>query len=110
MQRETKTITTPSGLIVEIYSYLTAREANEIKESMYKAMKIDMATGTPIVTDLTGEFMIEQEKKLMRILVKSVAGYEGDKPSEALLDMRDSDYQAVLSEVNNIHKGNLTPA
>lgn len=108
MKRETKTVTTPSGTIVEIYTYLTAREATAIKEEMYKSMKIDLKSGTPEVTDLSGQFMVEQEKKLVEMLVVSVNG-DTANPLEKLMDMRDSDYQVVLTEINLSQKGNLAP-
>lgn len=108
MQRETKTVTTPSGKSVVIHTYLTGREANEIKKAMYKSMKIDMSTGQPVVTDLTGEFMLEQEQKLLEKFVVSIDG-KTENVLNAILDLNDSDYQAIVAEVNAVHKGNLNP-
>lgn len=109
MQRETKTFTTATGRQIVIYTYVTAREANAIKEAMYKAMKIDMTSGQPVASDLTGEFMLLQEQKLMGALVVSVDGNDKDVPSQ-LLDMRNEDYQSIVAEANKVYAGNFPQA
>lgn len=105
MQRETKTVVLPSGTSVTLYAYLTAREANNVKATMYAAMKIDVSSGAPVVSDISGAFMLDQERKLLGILLKSVSGYEGTDPVEHLLDGKNEDYQALIAEVNAIHSG-----
>lgn len=108
MNRETKEITTPSGVKVIIKTWISAREANAVKEEMLKAMKVDPATGNQ-TTSLSAEFLIQQEKKLIETLVVSVDG-DTNAYIEKLLDMRNEDYQAVVSELNKIHLGNFIPA
>lgn len=110
MERETKNITLPiSKLVVTLKTYLTGREANQIKESTYKSMKIDMATGQPVVSELSGEFMIQQEVNLLDVVVTEIAGSK-DSIRDRLLDLHDADYQTVVAEVNSVYKGNLAPA
>ncbi len=110
MQRETKTIATPSGNKVEIYSYLTAREANSVKEELYRTLKLDVSSAggsDPISTKISGEFVLEQEKKLLGIIVKSIDGVS-ENILETLLNMRNDDYQFIVAEVNKIHQGNFS--
>lgn len=106
MQRETKEITTPSGSKVVIKSWISAREANAVKQPMLKAMKVDPNTGTTS-SSIDGDFLIEQEKTLIGILVVSVDG-DTSTQLEKLLDMRNDDYQFVITEVNKIYTSNLT--
>ena len=108
-ERETKEVLLPSGVMVEIYTYLTAREANSVKEAMYKVMKIDIATGQPVGSELTADFMLEQERKLIGALVKRIAG-SSERILENALDLRNDDYQVIVKEVNAIYNSNLTPA
>lgn len=106
--RETITIETPSKIKVVLYTYLTAREANQIKEEMYKAMHIDLSSGSDAkVTELNGKFLLDQERKLMSIIVRTIDGSD-EKIEERLLDMRTADYNFILDEVNKVYRGNLT--
>lgn len=112
MERETKKITTPSGREIDIKTYLTGREANQIKQVMLGEMTMDVETGTPSA-EISGAFMIDQEKKLIEILVVSIDGDRGDKPgaiTEKILDLRNEDYQFIIKAVNEIYSANLTQA
>lgn len=102
-ERETKTITTPSGHSVVLRTYLTGREVASIKSELLKGMKmsVDPSGGTPQIGDLTGEFILAQERKTLEYLVVSVDGVT-DNPIEALLDLPGPDYEAILAETNNI--------
>ncbi len=107
MQRETKSFATPSGIEIVLKTYLTAREANSIKDEMYKMMKIDPQTGGS-KSEITGEFLLEQERKALALLVVSING-NSENILETLLDMRNSDYQSIVKEMNSIQAENLTP-
>lgn len=112
MQRETTKFTVPSGKSIEIKTYLTGREANAIKEVMLKNMKVDVATGQT-VGDLSGDFMIEQEKKLIENLIVSIDGViPENSPTliSTILDLKNDDYQAIVKEINKIFNANLTQA
>ena len=79
-ERETKTFTTPAGHAVVLNAYLTGREANEIKNAMFGAMKLnveDVREGKVNVSDVPGTFLAEQERKTLGYLVVSV---DGDAP------------------------------
>lgn len=109
MERETKEISTPSGAKVVVKTYLTGREANAVKEVMYKLMKLDISSGEAAAKEITGEFMLNQEYKLLETLIVSIGGSK-EGIMENLLDMRNEDYQAVITEVNKIYQGNLAQA
>lgn len=107
MQRETKEVVTPSGSKIVIKTWISAREANTIKEEMLKGVKIDPTTGAQS-SEISGDFVLTQEKTLIGLLVVSVDG-DTNAFLEKLLDMRNEDYQFVIAEVNKIYSGNLTP-
>lgn len=112
MEREIKIFTTPRGKKICIKTYLTGREANLVKEEMYKSMKIDVNGENEATTKfdgLSGSFILEQEKKLIGVLVVSIDG-KTENILDSILDLHNDDYQAVVSEVNLIHNSNLTPA
>lgn len=112
MQRETTDFVTKSGTKVKLYTYLTAREANSIKEDIYKTMKIDTTSGASVkpLSDTNGTIVLEQEKKLLSLIVVSLNGAEINSNIESLLDLRNDDYQEIVTEVNRIYSTNFTPA
>jgi hypothetical protein len=104
MERETKTITTPGGHQVVLRTYLTGREANEIKAAMYAALKMnleDAQAGKVSVSDVPGTFIAEQEQKALGYLLVSIDG-DASAPVEKLLDLPAAEYEAVIKEVNSI--------
>lgn len=110
MDRETREFTTPSGKKVVVKTYLTGRESNSVKEGMFKHMKLDVSgAGEPVVSEIPGTLVIEQERTLLSLIVVSLDG-KTDGLVEAILDLRNEDYQAIVAEVNKIYQGNLTPA
>ena len=109
MQRETKTVSLVSGISAIIHTYLTAREANEIKEVMMKAMKIDIAdlkvgNDVPLKGQIDGAILMEQERMAIKALVVSINGVSGP---EVVENMRSDDYNKLVEEINIIRNGNL---
>jgi hypothetical protein len=104
MERETKEITTRAGHKVVLRTYLTGREANELKSVMFSALKMNMEdaqSGKVNVNDVPGTFLIEQEKKALGFLLVSIDG-ETNAPIDKLLDLPAPQYEAVIKEVNQI--------
>lgn len=100
--RETKNITTPSGKLVVIKAWLNGREANELKAVLYKDLKMSMAdvtSGGVKVTDVSGEFILEQEKKALELFLVSIEG-KSENLVETFLDLPENDYKAVIKEIN----------
>lgn len=102
--RETISFTTPGGRAVLLRSYLTGREANELKAVMYSAVKMDMEdaqSGKVKVSDVPGTFLVEQERKALELLLVSIDG-DTAAPIEKLLDLPSGEYDAVVKEINKI--------
>jgi len=105
LERETKEITTPAGHRVVLRTYLTGREANELKAVMFSALKMnieDAQSGKVNVSDVPGTFLIEQEKKALEFLLVSVDDENTTDPLKKLLDLPSTEYEAVVKEVNMI--------
>jgi len=102
--RETKEIVTPGGHKVMLRTYLTGREANELKAVMYSAFKMNMddaQSGKVGMEKVSGEFMIEQEQKAIGLLLVSLDENTEDALNR-LLDLPQTDYDAVKMEVEKI--------
>lgn len=103
-ERETREFTTPGGRKIVLRTYLTGREANEIKAVMLSAVKMGMTDaqeGKVAMDSIPGSFMVEQEKKALSYLLVSLDG-DANAPVEKLLDLPSTEYDAVIKEVNAI--------
>jgi hypothetical protein len=103
-ERETREFTTPGGHKVVLRSYLTGREATELKAVMFSALKMNMEdaqSGKVNVSDVPGTFLVEQERKALGFLLVSVDG-DTAPPVDKLLDLPSPEYEAVVKEVNAI--------
>jgi hypothetical protein len=101
--RDTKIIEAGDNKI-ELRTYLTGKESSELKAIMYADLKIDAsdaASGKVGLADIPAAFMIKQEQKAQEFLVVSVNG-DATNPIEALGNLREADYNAVLAEVAKI--------
>jgi hypothetical protein len=103
MNRETKTITTPAGSTVEIYTYLTGKEAKEIQKSVFKHAKISVENGTAEKPSFDASAMIDAEEVALKLLIVSVNG-DKTNASEVVGDMKVVDYNFVVKEINEITK------
>jgi hypothetical protein len=104
IERETKEFITPGGHKVVLRTYLTGREANELKAVMYSALKMNMEdaqSGKVNVSDVPGTFLVEQEHKALGFLVVSIDG-DTTAPVDKLLDLPAPEYEAVVKECNAI--------
>jgi hypothetical protein len=102
--RETTSFTTPGGRTVVLQSYLTGREANELKAVMFSAVKMDMEdaqSGKVKVSDVPGTFLVDQERKALELLLVSIDG-DAAAPVDKLLDLPSAEYDAVVKEINKI--------
>ena len=91
-------------------SYLTGREASDIKAVMLSSLKMTMSDLENKKVDLggiSGSVIAEQERKTLECLVVSVNG-DAENPVEKLLDLPSTEYDAVLKEVETI-KNPTTP-
>jgi hypothetical protein len=102
-ERETRTFTTPGGHAVVLKTYLTGREIAAIRGELFKGLKMELSAdgSTPALSEVSGEFLIEQERKALDALLVSVDG-DTASPVEKLLDLPAVDYEAIVKEVNAI--------
>src|ERR1700676_3286885 len=103
-ERETREFTTPAGHKALLRTYLTGREANELKAVMFSALKMnieDAQSGKVNVNDVPGTFLVEQETTTLGFLLVSIDGDAAD-PVAKLLDFPSTEYDAVKAEVDKI--------
>lgn len=103
MERETKKISTPNGIEIEIVTYATGREVRAIEQKYYTKAKLDIVAGQPKISDmdLSAQFDVEQE--MVRLLVKTVGG-STENILDTVLDMRSEDYEFVIASLNEVTK------
>lgn len=102
MERETKTLTTPSKQTVVIKTYLTGREFRQIEQVFTSKAEIGadgQATGS-----FKGTLVQEAEDALITQAVVSVNG-KSENCREALLDFPRADFQYVVKELNAMQYG-----
>ena len=112
MERETTTFKTPGGHEVVLKTYLTAREANQLKAVLYKSINMsmsDLANGTTEIKDIPATALLEQEREALKTVIVSLDGNQ-ENVAERLLDLRSDEYDAVIAEVNKVTKSNLQTA
>jgi hypothetical protein len=104
MDRETKSFVTPGNHTVVLRTYLTGKEANELKVIMYADLKInaaDASSGKVALADIPASFMVKQEQKALEFLLVSIDG-DTNAPVAKLEELPESEYNAVLAEVQKI--------
>jgi len=102
--RETRTVTTPGGHTVVLRSYLTGREANELRQVLYADLKLnmeDVQSGKIAIDEIPASFIVNQEQRAIEILVVSVDGVT-ENAAQTLLDFPEDEYNAVVAVVNEI--------
>lgn len=109
-ERETKEFSTVAGTKFVLKSYLTGREAADIKGTLLSSLKMSMSDLESKKVDMggiSGAVLVEQERKTLTYLLVSVNG-DSERPVETLLDLPSTEYDAVLKEVEKI-KNPTTP-
>ena len=94
--RETKTITTTSGIIVVFKAYLTGRENNQLKSELFKGVIMNGETGEKPKLPL--ENVIPYERKIIETLLVSV-GDETGAPIAALEELPTAEYEDAVRQI-----------
>lgn len=107
MERETKKLKTPGGKEVELKTYLTARERNELRAVFLNGIAIEPSSTQ--IKEISGAVVDEAERKLIELAVVS---YDGNRENilERLLDSTPEEYDFVVAEANKINTGNFQKA
>jgi hypothetical protein len=109
MERETITVTLPSGKNATLKAYLTTRERNEYRNVFFSNFKIGVGEKGAEVKELTGDVMVKAEEKLITSAVVSFDGSE-EKILERLLDGKPEDYDALVVEAGKVTGANFQTA
>jgi hypothetical protein len=103
MERETKKIKTPSGKEVELKTYLTAGERNELRAVFLSGMKLEGGTQ---IKEIDGGVVDKAERKLLELAVVSYDG-SAERIVERLLNELPEEYDFIVAEANKISTGNF---
>jgi hypothetical protein len=103
--RETKTIVTPTGHKIELYTYITGREKRALV-NVFLDGKVNFNTDTQQVNGISANVVDLAQNLTWRTVIVSV---DGKKEGEidivnTILDLRDIDFNFVTNAVNDITK------
>lgn len=103
MDRETIAIETPVDKHkVVLKMWITGREKRDLRKPFLDGMKFSVGETTPKLEDLKpGELMERAENIAIETIVVSVDG-NTEKKVDAVLDMKEKDYDFVINEINKI--------
>lgn len=106
--RETNTLTAPSGKTFTIKSFFTARERNALRNVYLHGMKIDMSLGTSSIKELDGSILEAAEKKLLELAIVSFDN-NSENIIDRILDGNAPDYDFIVAEAGKLNSS-LTEA
>ena len=107
-EREYKDIRTPTGgVVVKLKSWLTAREKRDIRSAFMDGLNLSLDTDEKETKEFAQNYSMKgevltalQDKKITNVVVE-VDG-KTTNVLNALLDMRDEDFNFVMEEVNKV--------
>ena len=99
--RELKVVETPSGIKVELKTYINGREFEEINDILYQ--QVNLSTGQTKVPNVnfTGSFVKKQTYKKIELIIVSVDG-SNDNILDKILELKREDYIFVIKEINKV--------
>ena len=108
MTRETRELKTPVDEVkIEIKTYITGREYEEIEDIIYSEIKVsaavDKGSQSAEAGMKDGSFMKKQTHKAIELLITSV-NEKSEGVLEAVLDLKKEDYLFVISEIEKVTK------
>lgn len=105
MDRETKSVTTPSGIVVELKAYLIGREKRELQNA-FLGNATNFSVDSQEIKGIDAAAFNKAQDIMWRTVVVSIggkkAGDEGFDVVEAILDMKSDDYEFVAAAVNDV--------
>lgn len=106
MNRETKTITTASGIEIVLNSYMTGGEVMDLEAAIASSAEMKLEGGKSAMSMKPGDALQKRLKSLIGIVVVSVGG-ETDKEKvwTAVRDLRAGEYTALMKEIDAIAEG-----
>ena len=102
--REVVVLTTTGGHEVVFKSYLTGREANQVKQVIFSKMSYSATPGEQAKpVSFTGELILEQELANIEATVVGV-DKKSDNIRDLVQDLPNADYQEVVEKANELTK------
>ncbi len=102
-KRETKTIELPSGFNVEIITYWTWGERQEITKIILDKINIKLAGQTPSVDEIPAEVGFNSQKKTLELAVKRIVDKDGKEiPIKEIVNLPAEDVDFLLAEIEKI--------
>ena len=103
--RETKKIVTGNGYEIELYTYLTGREAREISNIFLAGMNFQMdETGKTKTSEINASLATSAQDKTIELLVVSVNGKK-EEVLKSVLDLPSKDFNELAAELDKIQNG-----
>lgn len=107
MERETKTITTPvDAKVIEVKTYITGREKRALT-GIYLNGKIGFDMETQKVEGIDYGVIDQAQDLAFKTVVVSVDG-NSSNVVDAILNLKATDYDFVVTEINKITSGTLS--
>ena len=98
--RETKTVTTPGGAVIELKTYITGREQRQLTGIFMKdGLNIDIETQK--ITGIKSGVADLHQDEAFKIVVVSVNGSK-ENIIDTILDMRAEEYEFIVKEINKV--------
>lgn len=101
MERETKKIKTPTGVEVELHTYVTGREKRRLRSVFLNDAEVTSEGNNIKTSGIKGSLIDEAENAAIEIVVVSVNGSKENKV-EAILNLPSNDYDVVMKAINEI--------
>lgn len=107
MERETKTLTTPSGIEVVTYIYLNGKEARDMQRILLAGVPMDDITPEGLPKNIPVTTMMDVQELLLKTLVVSYAGSK-ENVFDRVMNAEGHDTEFVINEVTEVWKGWVT--
>lgn len=101
MNRETKIIETPKKHKVELRTWITVKEDQELKSVLLKSMRMEPSGQGVSFKQIDATCTLEREKKAIELLVVSIDG-KTENILETILSMDKRDYQIIKEEIDKV--------
>ena len=110
--RDTKILKTLSGKEVEVYTYLTGRETDEIRDAFMGEEVIDVSDKDAIEGQFKKMKMSTALAKSKLTIQKTVVSFDGSAENafERMRDLPSAEYNDIVAKIGEVTKANFPQA
>lgn len=104
MQRPTRTIETPKGNKVEVYTFLTAGERNKLWRMLFEHVKVDIEKAGKdalVAEDMKANALLDAREKMLEMAVVGINGSK-DRVFDQLNNLEPEEYDCILGELESL--------